>query len=406
MAHARTRVILTLGLFLARGALRGDGPAGIAAPPASSPRQTDSAGSSPGQPRATPTAPSQIEKRDAGLSAWDYSIDLRGGGGYRDNVLLSPSHRVASYFVSGGLDATVWRLPVSGTEFDLLLSGDDLHYMDAPGVDKELVVTALARLKRNLPGDWQVGIETFYFYQDQILDASSIEEVFETVHAIGQNLAVAPTLRKGFGDKWWMATRFDFARQFYHQPLDSHWQAGPEFTLGRGFGHGSELSLTLDYHRRIYDDRTATDRFGAPRKAPRLSFDRVEAGVEWQQNWDAAGHWRATSRVAWEQNRDNGPGYYNYGRVAVAERLRYRAHGWEIKAFAKYSRYEYSIQTVSIDDPRHRDRENLLLNTRAERAVWKSLKLYGEYEYEWSFSNTFFDRYRVTTVSWGLGWEF
>src|SRR5438132_14152946 len=51
-----------------------------------------------------------------GISAWDKSLNLRFGLRYKDNLLLSEINRDASPFVTGGLEPSLVRLLLDGTQ--------------------------------------------------------------------------------------------------------------------------------------------------------------------------------------------------------------------------------------------------------------------------------------------------
>src|SRR6476661_5435877 len=71
------------------------------------------------------------------LSVWDKSLNLRFGGGYKDNLLLSNIRTIASGFVATGIDLMVVRLPTDGAQFVFFLNREDIRYLAGGPVDKE-----------------------------------------------------------------------------------------------------------------------------------------------------------------------------------------------------------------------------------------------------------------------------
>src|SRR5512140_2468826 len=73
------------------------------------------------------SAPSQELENPEALklpSPWVPSFDTHLWAGYKDNVLLGSQNLEASPFVAGGLDITLFRVPVDGWEFLFLSSAE------------------------------------------------------------------------------------------------------------------------------------------------------------------------------------------------------------------------------------------------------------------------------------------
>src|SRR5215207_1822803 len=65
------------------------------------------------------------------LAIWDRSVNLRGGFGYKDNVLLSNIDRQASAFWQTTLDAMLLRADLaSGANLTLFLTLEDRRYFE------------------------------------------------------------------------------------------------------------------------------------------------------------------------------------------------------------------------------------------------------------------------------------
>ena len=64
------------------------------------------------------------------------------------------------------------------------------------------------------------------------------------------------------------------------------------------------------------------------------------------------------------------------------------------------------MQTVSDTDLRKRHRTDLTLALRGERQLAKHVRLYAQYDYERTDSNSALDEYTVNTVSGGVAVEF
>ena len=76
-------------------------------------------------------------------SPWDFSSNIRVGGGYKENVTMSAFSQESSEFSLAGLDFIGVRLPMDDDGFELAIFGafDDRRYFDAPSVDFEQSVS-------------------------------------------------------------------------------------------------------------------------------------------------------------------------------------------------------------------------------------------------------------------------
>jgi hypothetical protein len=61
---------------------------------------------------------------------------------------------------------------------------------------------------------------------------------------------------------------------------------------------------------------------------------------------------------------------------------------------------------VSALDLAKMHKTSLDLTLRAERRLFKGLRLFAEYAYEQSLSDALFDQYDANLVSGGVSWEF
>jgi hypothetical protein len=340
------------------------------------------------------------------LPLWDRFFNFHAGAGYKDNVLLSKLNHRPSGFASSGLEATLWRLPVDGLEFFLFASADDVRYWRNDPVDKEQTGVGTAQVKKELAHGWQVSLTAQYIYQDQVLDLSASEANFASVRVVTHGYTGRPAVRKALGAKSWLEFELSATRQDFDSPLDDYWEAGPKLTLTREYGHKSNLSLSFELNERFYDHREQFDTVGVAIRGSGLEYQQDKAQLSWRHHWDKARRWRTTTRLAYEFNRDNGPGYFDYAKFSCSEQIRYQTPGWEIRLQGRVSKYNYAVQTASATDFNHRQRTDVNLNVRAERALAKQLHLFAEYDYDRSLSNQSISRYVVNTASSGLSWDF
>ena len=341
--------------------------------------------------------------------AWDKSIEARTGVGYKDNVLLRHDNPAGSPFVASGLELSVIRLPLDGLRFYFFLNAEDLRYWHQVGVDKEETVLVDSEARKDLDEHWKIGAGLQYAYLNQVLDVSTIESGLSTAQVQGHGLTLRPFLRNELGTGTWLQFELPITRQFLKSPLDNYWQYGAKFILGQDFGRQSELTLSYTTSTLLYDTRVQFGAGGFEIPGAPLELSQYKAELAWQHHWDAARHWRSTTKLLFDYNQDNGSGFFNYYQYEVSEQLRYQNAGWEIRAKAGAAYYHFPVQTANLTNVLNApslSKTTAFVNLRVERKIATFLKVFAEYENEHSLSNDPFDRYRVNTVSGGLEWLF
>lgn len=340
------------------------------------------------------------------LPKWVNDFSVRTGAGYRDNVGLSATSPQDSPFITTGLEMILLRLPENGTQFSFFATAEDLRFLSSSLVNKEQTAVAQAQVKTDCGSGWQTSLSAEYLYQNQVVDVSLTEAGLTTIPVEGHGLAIREGLRHDFDGSFWISIELPAKRQLFREPLDDYWEYGPRLTLGKPYGHKSELSASYEISERDYDHDPLRTTLGNPVPDSRRKAIQQEARLTWKHIWDAAGRWHTTTKVAARQSDDNGSGYFDYTRLQASEQLLFHSRNWDISAEARVARYDYSVQTVSTVDLARRRATECSVTLRCERKVTGFLKIYSEFEHERVFSNLDFERYAVTTVKGGLNWTF
>jgi len=344
-------------------------------------------------------------ERLAAISLWDLSVNVRVGAGYKDNVTLSRFGAEASPALLSGLDLLVFKVPTGGAELSFMFTGDDTRFLSAQRTRKEQTFFALGQLKADCAGGWGGGLAVQYFYLDQMLDASSVDYGRGSIQARGHGLLLTPTVRRKLGAANALELAFPAGRYYYARPLDDYWEGGPKLALKHEYGWRSEVEVSYEIARRLYDNCSLATAAGEllPDTSLELLLQRAEAA--WRHHYDRNRHWRSTTKLGVEIKQDNGSGYFDYKRYFVSQQLRFRAGGWELNARGSLSFYDYALQTVSATNPAKRNKMLLTASLRAEKSLARKLKVFAEFEHERSLANVTYDAYRGNTVYCGLDWE-
>lgn len=341
------------------------------------------------------------------IPLWDYSGEVRGGLGYKDNVLLSNTNAIGSGFWMSGAEAMLFRLPTGGWQYHFFADITDNRYLDAPEVGSEQVAVAATELSKDLGSGWKSGLELNYLYQNQVFDDSANYYTNQTSigKIVGHTLAPQWTLRKALG-AFWLEAEVNGTRQWLEEPLDDYWQYGPRAAAAYEFGNRSELKLAYQPSRLDYDSREQVDRDGAPIPDSSLSLNSHLVELSLTYAFDPQRRWQSITLMSFEASRDNASGFYDYDNYRLSQQLRFRDKKWEVSVRVRVSYYHYPVQTVSATDPDLRQKTLAGVSLKAERMLTKCLKAHASYSWDRSISNLEFDDYHANVVVGGLALVF
>jgi hypothetical protein len=346
------------------------------------------------------------QAQEPALPQWERVFTIRAGPGYKDNVTLSALAPEASSFFKTGFDAFLSRLPGHGPQADLFFGFDDTRYFSSEDVEKEQIAFANGQAKWDWAGVWEASLGLEYFYLDQVLDVSISEVFLQAIQVRTHSLLGRPATRLNLSDRVWFAAGLPVARRLFDQPLDDYWEVGPTITLGCAYGHRSEVTLAYESKQVTADEAPQLAADGTPMPDTRRAFQQDEVVLAWRHHWDKERRWRTTAKLLFKRNEDNGGGFFDYRKYQAGMQLRYRGRGWEAAAEGRLSHYDYDVQIVSALAPEIRRRTEVLVTFRAERTLYKRLKLFTEYEHEQIMSNLSLEEYTVNLVHGGLSLEF
>ncbi len=341
-----------------------------------------------------------------GISLWNMSTSLRTGLGYKDNVTLSSIDSKGSAFEATGLDLLVFRLPWNNWQLNFFASGSDTRYFErSVGVDTEQSAAASVQLTWLLGNGWKSLSTVQYSFLNQVLDVSATTQTQIRQQVLGHTVTGRQGVRKDFSPYWAEAT-FGVSRNFFGRPLDYYWQGGPQLTVGRSYGHGSDVSLRYQIEEAQFDTFEQTRLDGTLIAGAPLEFRIQSLELAWQHHWDTQRRWRSSTRLSAQLNRDNGPGYFDFLEYRAAEQLRYRATTWEASAQVSVTQYDFDRRTLSAADPTKQSRTPILFSLRGEKRLSKSWKMYASYDYERSVSNVELERYGSNIGLAGIEYAF
>jgi hypothetical protein len=352
-------------------------------------------------------APSLSSLDDFKIPLWYEDINVRAGFGYKDNVTLSSVNPQGSAFWTAGGDILVYRLPSGGWQLSGFASFDNVGYFDtSSGVNDEQTAVAMAQATKDLGQGWKMGLGASYTFQHQVFDVSATQtNQYTNTEVLGNSVVGRWFVRKDF-KPYWVEADLSLMRQWLATPLDSFWQTGPQLTIGRSVGPGSDVTLSYQWLWVGFDTREQITAAGEAEPGTLLRFQTQIAELAWHQVWDERSHWHTVTRLGLDLNQDNGSGYFNFWEYRVAEQVKYKGKTWEISALGRADFYDFTVQTVSDTDPARRQKNLLSAGLRAEKHLGKSWKVFAAYAYDRSLSNLSSDRYQANTTSVGVEYRF
>ena len=364
-------------------------------------------------------------------SPWDFSTNIRLGGGYKENVTMSAFTQESSEFSTAGFDFMGVRLPIDDSGFEVAIFGafDDRRYFDAPSVDFEQTGLINTSLEKSLGEDWLMKTDFRLIYIDEVFDASYDYKSIGTIQVVGRQVSVEPALRRKLIGDSWFEVQPEVSRQYFAEPLDDYLEVGGRMSVGVDYGFQSELQFYYNHIRRKYDTRRTTlltgetymlgdendeylvEFYGAPRS---LVYNRPERGLEWTHYWDNDRRLRMRTRFSILENTDNGPSesldsdatYFGYRRARISHSWRYRLAPYSISATFSNSHYDYDVQRSFIENDTFRQRMDRSFDLSIQYDYAEFLTFQFRFEQEITQSNVPQDEYRYRIYSVGLDWEF
>lgn len=364
----------------------------------------DLAETSPAEDRRTGS--SLFDPDDFRIPLWYPSFEVRGGFGYKDNVLLSHTNAQGSAFWMSSVEALAFRLPSDGWQFNCFLDATDVRYFNARSVDNEQLILAVAELTKDWGSGWKSALGFNYMYQNQVFDYSATYTNQSSVGVVrGHTLTPRWKTRKDF-KALWVEAELSATRQILEAPLDSFWLVGPRAVVGYNWGNGSEVNLAYQWSLTSYDSREQVSTAGLALTNTSLAMQSHWTELTLTYNWDEKRRWQTVSRAGFEASLDNGSGYFDYYRYRFAQDIRFRPENWEVKAHGGVGYYDYLTQTDGTARGAQRRKTMIVLGLRAEHKFTKFVTAFASYSWERSISNLEFDDYEASTFTGGLGVSF
>ena len=336
------------------------------------------------------------------IPTWDLSAEVDLALGHADNVTLAPIAPDSSAFARLALNTLAWRTVGDAVELVGFADGTFTRYFSAETDDAALVI-ARAEGRWRPEGAWRGSLAVQGIHQDEVIDASSLENDLGAVHARLGSAALLATLECDLTRAWTLSLRPAGRRFDYRAPLDDFTEYEAEMVVARDFGSAGKLALAARRMERGYDNRPQAGPVGRPIYGTHLRVGQAAADLRHELTGSREQPWSARLRIGYLENRDNGSGYYDYDRWFADLRAAVTRGAWSVEAEVGWHDTTYLVQLTGFGiAPERRERTEWRGFIRIERNLGARVTLFAEWDITDSASNDLFIDYESATALAGV----
>jgi len=297
-------------------------------------------------------------------------------------------------------------LPQKGWDGFMFLDVTETHFFSAQETDHERSAIITSEVHWQAAPPVKVGLQAQLYHFDQVFDVSVTEATLDTAQLIVTGAKLTPSVRRNFSRAWWIETGASARKDNYESDADDYREGEGSARLGRDGAFGSVLSFAATRQWRSYDSREQYTAAGRPLAGTHLKFLKSGLSAQYALVPDAEKHWRFALTALWEQNRDNGSGYFDFDRQQLTTDLTWKRKAWELRFSASVAHYDFPVQQVGIGiAPENRQKKEYRLTVEATRRLTAAWSVLALFETERAVSNDDRSQFRVQTGYVGLQWS-
>lgn len=340
------------------------------------------------------------------LPNWMVTASVSVAGGYRDNILLSPTNPVGSTLLRGEFETMFLRVPVNAWDGYVFVNGAETRFLSADQTDHERTVFVVSELRWQPNESWKATLLGQGYHHDQVFDVSATEVDFATAALKVTGFVLAPSLRWKFLPQTWVEVKALGRQDSYDRDVDGYREGEGSVKIGQEWGDGSEVVLGAARRWRAHDSREQYTVGGRPIFGSLLKVQQTEATLRVTWAVDAAKRWKFGATLLHEENRDNGTGYFDYNRQQLTADMTWRAEPWELRFAAAAAEYEFPVQEIGIGiTPEIRRKSDRRVTVELTRKINETWTAFGLVEVERARSNDERSRFRSATGYAGIRWS-
>lgn len=334
---------------------------------------------------------------------WQPIVTLEVGGGYKDNILLSPLLPEGSLLTRSALDLIVLRDANDGLEAFVFGSWEQIRF-EKSEADDEVTAILTADVKKETESGWDLSLNAQYIYTDQVVDLSDDPLLPISLRIQGHAASTTIRARRYLPKRYWAELGMEVSRSDFIPPLDDYWAYLPRAEVAKWWGQ-NHLAFSYVFMARPYDTREEADAIGFAVAGTGLQYDTHRLEFQWRQKWGKDSAWKTRTRLRRELRFDNGSGFYNSRGWRIDQKIRYRRGKWSVAGEVALSYKSYPNQFPIAPLQGVRDRLDWNFRCRVDREISRHWKGYIAFDHETSESNERNASYSVNFVHAGLVFE-
>jgi hypothetical protein len=353
--------------------------------------------------------PEQIALLAEMLPKWSVTADVDAAVGYKDNVALSHANAEASGFARGGFNLLVMhpaKFPDGRTDYSASVLAEGTHYFSSETVDHESLANARVDWNYRRGDVFKFNAMAGGLYLDQVLDVSDTDVQRVVVQSKKMVTTFGPTLRWAPKTWWWMEAHGTARREDYRDEFNNATIGEGSLAIGWKPSNRFEARIMGEHARRRYESREQYSAGGRPLAGTLLRIVECNAEARFDVTWDAAAHWKTTTRVSLLDYGDNGSSYFNYRQRRARHRIEWKSGAWRARLEGSARRLDFEVLTVGVGiSPPLRVKEEFTAELRIERKLNEQWTISTEYRWERSRCNDPIASYRMNEGLLGATWS-
>jgi hypothetical protein len=297
-------------------------------------------------------------------------------------------------------------VPDGRIDYFSLVKAETTQFFRRKLVDHEGAASIVAEWRYRKDDVFSFALDANGLYFDQVLDVSDTDVQRVVVVSKRTVAMLAAKVRWSPRSWWWIEANNSPKNERYRDGFNNARVEEATVQLGWKPVDRFEVSAVGAQSNRRFSTREQYSAGGRPLTGTALRIAEREGEARFDFKLDAAGHWKATTRVGRADYQDNGSGYFNYRQKRLRQRLEWDSSPWTVRLEGSARRRDFAVQTIGVGiSPPPLAREKFDAEIHVERKLSERWSIYVDYLWERSRSNERIASYRVNEGLLGAAWS-
>jgi hypothetical protein len=335
---------------------------------------------------------------------WKADLDLRGGAGYKKNVLYSAYNETDSYYSLAEVEAFLFRENEIKTQLYGYAFADQRHYFELDRGDDEQSIVLEADMFHRFTPHSGVELRGNYFYIDQFFDASVSEIESDEIRLKQHDLSAHANYQHWFGKntRFWLGG--GGGEVLLENSDDDYTQWEGMSRIEYNAGKAGRYGLRYLYEIEQYHDRLKRTAAGEAIEGETVDVSTNSVRAYGYYDIDRNRFFTLYFHLTGYFREDNGGGYYDYDRISGTLGLRAQKGPWRGNLACSYGQSDYPVRPSDYLDPESPTlyRDLLSVWVRPEYTFRNHWFIFSDISWE---DNDALDEYSVFSGAIGLGFR-